>query len=71
MSAEEPFRYRIAVYRAQGAYFACVPQLPGCIARGRSEVEAVENARHAIRSYLFIRQVLAGDRATVEVEIKA
>jgi len=71
MNVEELLSYRIAVYRARGCYFACVAQLPGCIARGGSEVEAVENARGAIRSYLFIQQVLAGDRATVEVEIKA
>ena len=64
-------RYRIALYRAKGCYFAHVPELPGCVARGATEVEAVENARVAIRSYLWIMQVLAGDRATVELEIKA
>jgi hypothetical protein len=31
----------------------------------------VENARLAIRSYRWIAQVLATDRATVELEIKA
>jgi hypothetical protein len=34
-------------------------------------VEAVENARAAIRSYLSTVQVLAADRATLELEIKA
>ena len=63
--------YRVALYRAKGCYFAHVPQLPGCVTRGASEVEAIENARHAIRSYLWIMQVLAADRATVELEIKA
>ena len=41
------------------------------LARSATQVEAVENARVAIRSYLWIMQVLAGDRATVELEIKA
>jgi predicted RNase H-like HicB family nuclease len=70
--SQEPLpRYRIALYRAQGCYFARVLELPGCIGRGASEVEAVESARKSIRFHLWIAQVLAGDRATVEVEIKA
>src|SRR5688572_9596199 len=59
MSFEEDARYRVVLYRAKGCYFAHVPQLPGCVTRGESEVAAVENARHAIRSYLGIMQVLA------------
>ena len=64
-------RYRVAIHRAKGCYFARVIDLPGCTCRGASEVEAVENARHAIRAHLWIVQALAGDRATVEVEITA
>ena len=64
-------RYRIAIHRAKGCYFAHVIDLPGCFSRGASEVEAVENARSAIRAYLWVAQVLAGDRATVQLEISA
>jgi predicted RNase H-like HicB family nuclease len=64
-------RFRIAIHRAKGSYFAQVLDLPGCIARGATEVEAVENARSAIRAYLLIAQALAGDRATVQLEISA
>ena len=64
-------RYRVALHRAKGCYFARVLELPGCIARGDSEVEAVENARHAIRFHLWMAHVLAGERASVEVEIRA
>ena len=71
MESAEDCRYRVVLYRAKGCYFAHVPQLPGCVTRGESEVAAVENARHAIRSYLWIMQVLAADRATVELEIRA
>ena len=70
-SAAANCRYRIALYRAKGCYFALVPQLPGCIARGDTEVEAVENARAAIRAHLLITQVLAAGRMTVELEIRA
>jgi predicted RNase H-like HicB family nuclease len=64
-------RFRVAIHRAKGCYFAQVIDLPGCIVRGGSEVEAVENARSAIRAYLWIAQALAGDRATVQLEISA
>lgn len=71
MEASESGRYRITLYRARGCYFALVPQLPGCVARGDTEVEAVENARQAIRSHVWVTHLLAGGRATVELEIKA
>lgn len=69
MNANPAARYRVALYRASGCYFAWVSDLPGCIARGATEVEAVENARASIRAYLWVTRVLAGDRATVELEI--
>ena len=62
-------RYRIALHRAKGCYFARVIEIPGCVCRGSSEVEAVENARSAIRAYLWVAQALAGDPAMVELEI--
>ena len=71
MTCSEGSRYRIAIHRAKGCYFAHVIDLPGCFSRGASEVEAVENARSAIRAYLWVAQVLAGDRATVQLEISA
>ena len=54
-----------------GCYFACVLDLPGCVCRGATEVEAIENARAAIRAYLWVDQVLASDPATMELEIRA
>lgn len=71
MATNTSSRYRIAVHRAKGCYFARVINLPGCVSRGMTEVEAVENARMAIRHYHWILQALAGDRATVELEINA
>ena len=70
-ASPESRRFRIAIHRARGCYFARVLDLPGCTSRGASEVEALENARHAIRAYLWIAQALAGDRATVTLEISA
>jgi predicted RNase H-like HicB family nuclease len=62
-------RFTVSVHRAHGCYFACVAQLPGCVARGATEVEAVENARAAIRTFLRTAQLLASDPATVRLEI--
>jgi predicted RNase H-like HicB family nuclease len=64
-------RFRIAIHRVKGCYFAHVSELPGCFSRGASEVEAVENARSAIRAYLWLTQVLDEDAATVRLEITA
>jgi hypothetical protein len=64
-------RYRIAIYRACGCYFVQVIDLPGCFSRGATEVEAVENARSAIRAYRWIAQALAGESATLQLQISA
>jgi len=64
-------RYRIAIYRACGCYFVQVIDLPGCFTRGATEVEAVENARSAIRAYQWIAKALAGENATVHLQISA
>ena len=64
-------RFRVAIHRAKGCYFAQVLDLPGCFSRGTSEVEALENARSAIRAFLWLGQALEGDTATVQVEISA
>ena len=64
-------RYTVRVHRAHGSYFARVLQLPGCVSRGATEVEAVENVRAAIRAYLWVAHLFATDPATVELEIRA
>lgn len=70
-STASAVRYRVAIHRAKGCYFAHVIDLPGCFSRGATEVEAVENARSAIKAYLWMSQVLADDCATVHLEIPA
>lgn len=64
-------RFRVSIYRAHGCYFAQVLDLPGCFCRGASEVEALENARSAIRAFLWLGRALDGDVATVQLEISA
>ncbi|HSN20649.1 MAG TPA: type II toxin-antitoxin system HicB family antitoxin [Usitatibacter sp.] len=64
-----PRRYRLALHRARGGYVGMVVDLPGCAARGASEVEAIERARAAIRAYLEALDALAAGGALVELEI--
>lgn len=71
MESTEYTRYRVALHHAKGCYFAWVVELPGCVARGASEVEAVENARSAIRAYRWMARILEAEPATLELEIRA
>ncbi len=47
-------RYRIAVHQSEEGFSVSVPGLPGCWSQGRTEVEAVENIKDAIREYLAV-----------------
>jgi len=71
MSTDASPRFRIAIHRAKGCYFALALGLPGCVAKGATEVEALENLRATIRAGLAITRYLEDDPATVEIEINA
>ena len=71
MNFRNKTRYRIALYRARSGYFAIAIDFPGCLARGATEVEAVENARASIRSYHELAVLFASQRPAVELEISA
>lgn len=63
--------FRIAVHRSLNLYIAKVDGLPGCVSRGATPSEAVENARAAIRAYLAVAPLLAADAIVVELVICA
>ena len=71
MSTASNGRYRIALHRTRRGYFAVSLDIPGCVSSGATEVEAVENARASIRSYLQLVRLLASQRPAVELEISA
>ena len=66
---ELPRRYHLALHRVKGCYVAEVTDLPGCVARGASEVEAVENARLALRCWLGISRALGRETVLADLEI--
>jgi predicted RNase H-like HicB family nuclease len=45
-------RYGIVIEKAEGNYCAYVPDLPGCVATGRSIDEAEQEIREAIQFHL-------------------
>lgn len=71
MDSIDQRRYRVAVYRAKGDFFARVIEIPGCISRGATEAEAVENVRAAIRAYAAVAHLLSAGREIVKLEIWA
>ena len=71
MSESRPERYHVAIHRYAGTYLACVANLPGCVGRGASQVEAVENARAAIRAWVSLGRMLSREDAVTELEITA
>ena len=71
METDSRQRYRIALHRTSRGYFAVALDIPGCVSRGASEVEAVENARACIRNYLQLAKLFASRRPAVELEISA
>ena len=71
MNDAAPKRFRIALHRTRSGYFVRSLEFPGCVARGATEVEAVENARACIRAYLQLARLFASHRPDVELEISA
>ena len=45
-------RYRVAIEKAESNCSACVPDLPGCVARGATVAEAETQIREAIEFHL-------------------
>jgi predicted RNase H-like HicB family nuclease len=73
MNADIPpsARYRVSLHRTRGCWFARVIDIPGCVARGASQVEAIENVRAMIRAHAWVAAALAEDPAALVLEINA
>lgn len=62
-------KYRVNLKKTEEGYSVWVPGLPGCWSQGKSEDEALENVKNAIRAYLETVDELTADRETRYVEI--
>ena len=61
--------YKIALHEDEDGFSVSVPGLPGCWSQGASEVEALANAKDAIREYLAARDELLKGSDVRELEI--
>ena len=64
-------RFIVAIHRTPAGYYARVVNLPGCLAKGASEVEALENVRTMIRTFIKVSRLVDRDKARVSLEISA
>jgi len=48
------FKYEVVIYwdKQDGIFVAEVPELPGCIAHGKSKAKAIQNAEGAISLWI-------------------
>ncbi len=53
-SSDEEFRYELRIYWSDDdeAFIVKVPELPGCMADGRTYEEAIKNAKQVIREWI-------------------
>ena len=45
-------KYAVVIKKAENNYSACVPDLPGCVATGKTKVEVTQNVREAIAFHI-------------------
>ena len=62
-------RYKVKLEKTEEGYAVWVPGLPGCWSQGRTEVEALENIKDAICSYLKAVEELTKDKESRYVEV--
>jgi predicted RNase H-like HicB family nuclease len=62
-------RYTVQLKRTSEGYAVWCPGLPGCWSQGRTEAEAVENIKDAIRTYLAAVRRITRDRRARTVRV--
>lgn len=62
-------KYKIRLEQTEEGYSVSCPGLPGCWSQGRTEEEAIENIRDAIREYLSAIDDLVKSSDVREVEV--
>ena len=62
-------RYKINIKRTEEGYAVWVPGLPGCWSQGKTEEEAIENIKDAIKTYLETVEELSKQEESRYVEV--
>ena len=62
-------KYRVVFKESEEGYSISCPGLPGCWSQGKTEAEALENIRSAIKEYLTAVKKVSEGQQTREVEV--
>lgn len=62
-------RYKVNLQKTEEGYSIWVPGLPGCWSQGKTEIEALENIKDTIQSYIETVEELTQGKETSFVEI--
>lgn len=62
-------QYKVNLKKTEEGYSIWVPGLPGCWSQGKTESEALENIKDAIKSYLETVEELTKDQESRYVEV--
>mgnify|MGYP001566630176 CR=1 FL=1 len=63
-------KYKVNLKKTEEGYAVWVPGLPGCWSQGRTEEEALENIKNAIKTYLETVEELSKDKVCRYVEVE-
>ena len=61
--------YKVNLKKTEEGYSVWVPGLPGCWSQGKTEAEALENIKDAIKAYLETVEELTKDKESRYVEV--
>ena len=62
-------KYKVVLQESDEGFSVSVPGLPGCWSQGRTEAEALDNVRNAIKEYLSVISELTAGATVREVEV--
>ena len=67
---ETLMRYKVNLKKTDEGYAVWVPGLPGCWSQGKTEEQALDNIKDAIKNYLRTAEELTKGRISRYVEIR-
>ena len=62
-------KYKVVLKKSKEGYSVSCPGLPGCWSQGKTEQEALDNIRDAIREYFDAVALISKGSTTREVEV--
>jgi predicted RNase H-like HicB family nuclease len=62
-------KYKVNLQETSEGYAVWVPGLPGCWSQGKTEMEALENIKDALQSYLVTVEELSKNNKSSYVEV--